>query len=83
MGEWVASELKGHPVADRVTVDGVTYQYEWIRCGKPTCHCAVRGDPGHGPYWYGYKTNKRGEVVKRYVGKELETGSSSGRRRRR
>ena len=20
-------------------------------CGKPTCHCAQPGDPGHGPYW--------------------------------
>jgi len=19
------------------------------RCGKPTCHCALAGDPGHGP----------------------------------
>lgn len=22
------------------------------RCGKPACHCAREGDPGHGPYWY-------------------------------
>ena len=21
------------------------------RCGKPRCHCAQEGDPGHGPYW--------------------------------
>ncbi len=21
------------------------------RCGKPTCHCAQPGDPGHGPCW--------------------------------
>ena len=21
------------------------------KCGKPTCHCARRGDPGHGPLW--------------------------------
>ena len=21
------------------------------RCGKPRCHCAQKGDPGHGPYW--------------------------------
>jgi hypothetical protein len=21
------------------------------RCGKPTCHCAAEGDPGHGPSW--------------------------------
>ena len=23
----------------------------FTRCGKPTCHCATRGDPGHGPFW--------------------------------
>lgn len=21
------------------------------KCGKPTCHCAQDGDPGHGPSW--------------------------------
>ena len=21
------------------------------RCGKPGCHCAAEGDPGHGPNW--------------------------------
>ncbi len=21
------------------------------KCGKPTCHCAKRGDRGHGPLW--------------------------------
>lgn len=21
------------------------------KCGKPGCHCARDGDPGHGPYW--------------------------------
>lgn len=21
------------------------------KCGKPTCHCALPGDPGHGPSW--------------------------------
>ena len=21
------------------------------KCGKPNCHCAADGDPGHGPYW--------------------------------
>ncbi len=23
----------------------------YTRCGKPTCHCAQQGDPGHGPIW--------------------------------
>ena len=21
------------------------------KCGKPNCHCAAEGDPGHGPQW--------------------------------
>ena len=21
------------------------------KCGKPNCHCAAEGDPGHGLYW--------------------------------
>lgn len=21
------------------------------KCGKPTCHCTLPGDPGHGPSW--------------------------------
>ena len=21
------------------------------KCGKPNCHCAREGDPGHGPHW--------------------------------
>lgn len=21
------------------------------KCGKPSCHCAREGDPGHGPVW--------------------------------
>lgn len=32
----------------------VYVQREYVRCGKPRCHCASAGDPGHGPYWYGY-----------------------------
>jgi hypothetical protein len=25
---------------------------EWYRkCGKPNCHCAKKGAPGHGPTW--------------------------------
>jgi len=26
-------------------------QEEWTRCGKPNCHCACAGDPGHGPLY--------------------------------
>jgi hypothetical protein len=26
-----------------------TVNETWRKCGKPTCHCARDGDPGHGP----------------------------------
>ena len=26
-----------------------SFQEEWGRCGKPSCHCAKPGDRGHGP----------------------------------
>ena len=28
-----------------------TLQPRYRKCGKPTCHCAREGDPGHGPKW--------------------------------
>ena len=28
-----------------------TLQSRYRQCGKPTCHCAREGDPGHGPKW--------------------------------
>jgi len=28
-----------------------TLQQRYRKCGKPTCHCARKGDPGHGPIW--------------------------------
>ncbi|MCY4610535.1 MAG: hypothetical protein OXC38_02340 [Gammaproteobacteria bacterium] len=24
---------------------------QYRKCGKPGCHCARDGDPGHGPHW--------------------------------
>ena len=32
----------------------------WSKCGKPTCHCASEGDPGHGPrlLWVRYEGGK-------------------------
>jgi hypothetical protein len=31
----------------------VTYQFQYRKCGKPTCS-TCRSGPGHGPYWYAY-----------------------------
>ena len=38
----------------------------WSKCGKPTCHCATPGDPGHGPrvLWTRYA---QGKTVSRTV----------------
>lgn len=41
-----------------------SFQEEWGRCGKPTCHCARPGDRGHGPSysvvrWEAGRTRKR------------------------
>jgi hypothetical protein len=36
------------------------------RCGKPTCHCAGEGDPGHGPSWSLTRTI-RGRTVTRVI----------------
>ena len=37
---------------------------QWVKCGKPTCHCAA-GDL-HGPYWYLF-WRQDGRLRKRYV----------------
>ena len=56
----------------RVEVDGVVYQQEWVKCGK-ACWC--RGawpERGHGPYWYAYYVDprtKRWRAV--YIGKDF------------
>lgn len=28
-----------------------TMAKQYRKCGKPNCHCAQEGDPGHGPTW--------------------------------
>ena len=28
-----------------------TFVGRYRKCGKPYCHCAKPGDPGHGPSW--------------------------------
>ena len=37
------------------------------RCGKPGCHCARKGDPGHGPAYYLMVTVAPGKTVTIYV----------------
>lgn len=37
-----------------------TVQETWSKCGKPSCHCAKEGDPGHGPrlLWVRYENGR-------------------------
>lgn len=53
-----------------VPTDGrpINWQFQRRRCGRPTCKC-MRGEPGHGPYWYAGWINDRGERENTYVGK--------------
>lgn len=60
-------------VVDRILRDGVTYQLELVKCGKPLCRtCAVFKRSGHGPYWYAYEWSpERRKLVSTYIGKRL------------
>lgn len=40
------------------------------RCGGKTCHCAMEGDPGHGPAYYLMVTVGPGNTLQIYVPKE-------------
>lgn len=37
------------------------------RCGRATCHCARKGDPGHGPAYYLMVTVATGKTLLVYV----------------
>jgi len=52
------------PVKDRLGESSVTYQLEYIQCGKPRCR------KWHGPYWYAYWT-AGGRSRSLYIGKLL------------
>lgn|GEM_PF-927251 len=60
----------GREVVEQRRLGRITYQLELVRCGKPTCRCAVPGERPHGPYWYLYRWNGQ-KVVSEYVGKVL------------
>lgn len=51
------SELEAHRDRLRTELGAVgdlrpgTLVERYRKCGKPSCHCAREGDPGHGPVW--------------------------------
>lgn len=53
------------PFHDRLGESSVTYQLEYIQCGKPKCQ------KWHGPYWYAYWSSG-GRTRSLYIGKSLK-----------
>jgi hypothetical protein len=53
---------------------GITYQQQYVKCGKDTCFCTTNPSvKGHGPYWYAYWTDKAtGKTKSKYIGKTLK-----------
>lgn len=56
------------PDLDKVLRGSLVTRYR--RCGRANCHCALAGDPGHGPAYYLMVTLAPGETVQIYVPKE-------------
>lgn len=56
------------------------------RCGHPNCHCARKGDPGHGPSYYLMVTIGPGKTVQVYIPRdqkrEVEVSIKNFRRAR-
>ena len=48
----------------------VSYQHEWVKCGKPGCKKCP-----HGPYWYAY-WREGDRTRKKYIGKNLPGGET-------
>jgi len=47
-----------------------------VKCGKSGCHCALPGDPGHGPYLY-REWHEDGRPRFEYLGKDKSAGETS------
>ena len=57
----------------------ITYQFQFRKCGKPSCSTCKSGQ-GHGPYWYAYWREgsrlKSGYVGKKKVGVGVESANA-------
>lgn len=58
----------GREIVERKIANGVCYQLELVKCGKPKCKCAI--GKAHGPYWYAY-FRQDGKLKSKYIGKVL------------
>lgn len=71
----IRSSIHAHAAVQKVTQDQqgtrrVTYQFEFVRCGKSGCQCAD-DRKRHGPYWFAYWKHV-GVRRKRYIGMTLK-----------
>ena len=71
----------GGRIVQRIHVDGKAFELQYVKCGKAGCaRCTIGGvrydpdRPGHGPYWYRIIRNSHGQLIRKYVGKELTSG---------
>lgn len=69
--EWQQILARADSSEDR----SISYQQEYVKCGKAGCKCA--SGQRHGPYWYAYWTDALGKTRKEYIGKNLPTKDSS------
>jgi hypothetical protein len=65
-----------NPLHDKLGDSSVTYQLEYVKCGKPKC------DKWHGPYWYAY-WSEAGRTRTLYVGKVLRSAADIANERNR
>jgi len=56
------------PFHDKLGDSSVTYQLQWMQCGKARC------TKWHGPYWYAFWTSG-GRSRSLYIGKTLRPAS--------
>ncbi len=76
--------LRGLPDLAKILRGSLVARFR--RCGRPTCHCARKKDPGHGPAYYLMVTIATGKTVLIYIPSErkheVETWIENFRRAR-
>ena len=68
-GKFRNIEKKPRPLLSVNPNTTISYQQEYVKCGKPTCKCAT--GQGHGLYWYAY-WREGDKIKKRYIGKKFK-----------